>query len=278
MRSIVHLSDVHFGSVNPHVIAPMIEAITMVAPDVVAVSGDLTQRARPSQFKEARAFLDRLPTPQIVVPGNHDVPLHNVAARVLQPLHRYRRYITDDLRPFYRDQEIAVLGVNTARSLTIKNGRINEAQIAWMSERLCACDPGVVKIVVTHHPFDVPAGHDERNLVGRARMAMEALAGCGADVFLAGHLHVSHTSRSVTRYNIQGHSALLVQAGTAASDRGRGEGNAFNVIRIDRPQITVERFEWQPASGVFDLVTSERFWHTPEGWERSQAADPGMRR
>ena len=112
----------------------------------------------------------------------------------------------------------------------------------------------------------------------RARMAMEALARCGADVFLAGHLHVSHTSRSVTRYNIAGHSALLVQAGTAASDRGRGEANAFNVIRIDRPQITVERFEWQPASGAFDLVMSERFWHTPEGWAQSQATGPGMRR
>jgi 3',5'-cyclic AMP phosphodiesterase CpdA len=278
VRSIVHLSDIHFGRVNPHVIAPMIEAITRAAPDLVAVSGDLTQRARSYQFKEARAFLDRLPSPQIVVPGNHDVPLRNVAARVLQPLRGYRRHISDDLRPFYRDDEIAVLGVNTARSLTIKQGRISEAQIAWMRERLCECDPALVKIVVTHHPFDVPEGHDERNLVGRARMAMDALAGCGADVFLAGHLHVSHTSRSVTRYKIKGHSALLVQAGTAASDRGRGESNAFNVIRIDRPQITVERFEWQPASGVFDLVTSERFWHTPEGWERSQAADPGMRR
>ena len=235
MRSIVHLSDIHFGRVNPHVIAPMIEAITRIAPDLVAVSGDLTQRARARQFKDARAFLDRLPTPQIVVPGNHDVPLHNVAARFLQPLRGYRRYITDDLRPFYGDDEIAVLGVNTARSLTIKKGRINEAQIAWMSERLCACGPGVVKIVVTHHPFDVPEGHDERNLVGRARMAMEALARCGADLFLAGHLHVSHTSRSVTRYKIKGHSALVVQAGTAASDRGRGEANSFNVLRIDRP-------------------------------------------
>jgi 3',5'-cyclic AMP phosphodiesterase CpdA len=278
VRSIVHLSDIHFGRVNPHVIAPMIEAITRAAPDLVAVSGDLTQRARSDQFRDARAFLDRLPTPQIVVPGNHDVPLHNVAARVLQPLRGYRRHISDDLRPFYRDDEIAVLGVNTARSLTITQGRISEAQIAWMRERLCGCDPALVKIVVTHHPFDVPEGHDERSLVGRARMAMEALARCGADVFLAGHLHVSHTSRSVTRYNIKGHSALLVQAGTAASDRGRGEANAFNVIRIDRPQITVERFEWQAASGVFDLVMSERFWHTPEGWVRSQVTGPGMRR
>jgi 3',5'-cyclic AMP phosphodiesterase CpdA len=271
VRSIVHLSDIHFGSVNERVIPPLVEAIARIAPDLVAVSGDVTQRARSHQFKQARAFLDRLPSPQIVVPGNHDVPLYNVAARVLQPLRNYRRYITADLRPFYSDDEIAVLGVNTARSLTIKDGRVNEEQVAWMSERLCACDPGVVKIVVTHHPFDLPAGHDERNLVGRARMAMAALARCGVDLFLAGHLHVSHTSHSATRYRIKGHSALVVQAGTATSDRGRGAENSFNVLRIDRPQIAVERFEWQPERGEFGLAMQEYFRHTSDGWVRLKA-------
>ena len=266
MRAIVHLSDLHFGRVHQQVIEPMVEAIRQIAPDLVAVSGDLTQRARARQFKDARAFLDRLPMPQIVVPGNHDVPLHNVAARFLQPLRGFRRYITDDLHPFYEDGEMAVLGVNTARSLTVQRGRINEAQIAWMRERLCACPPGAVKIVVTHHPFDVPAGHDERHLVGRARLAMDALARCGVDVFLAGHLHVSHTSRSVTRYNIAGHSALLVQSGTAASNRGRGEENSFNVIRIDGAGIAVERFEWQPGRGLFETAGSDRYRHTPDGW------------
>jgi 3',5'-cyclic AMP phosphodiesterase CpdA len=266
VRSIVHLSDTHFGRVNPHVIPPLIEAVTRLTPDLVAVSGDLTQRARPHEFREARAFLDRLPSPQIVVPGNHDVPLHNVAARFLQPLRQYRRHITDDLRPYFHDEEMAVLGVNTARSLTIKDGRINDAQVAWMSERLSACKPGVVKIIVTHHPFDLPSGHDERNLVGRARMAMDAFARCGADVFLAGHLHVSHTSHSAARYKISGHSALVVQAGTVASDRGRGEENSFNLLRIDWPQIAVERYEWQPKSAEFARVTSERFRHGSDGW------------
>jgi 3',5'-cyclic AMP phosphodiesterase CpdA len=268
MRSLVHLSDIHFGRVNHEVIAPLIETIVNLKPDLVAVSGDLTQRARSHQFKEARAFLDRLPQPQIVVPGNHDVPLHNVFARFAQPLHKYRRYITDDLRPFYHDEEIAVLGVNTARSLTIKGGRINEEQVAWMRERLCAASDQAVKVVVTHHPFDLPEGHDESALVGRARMAMEYLASCGADLFLAGHLHISHTTHSAKRYQIEGHSALVVQAGTATSDRGRGEENSFNVIRIERPLLAVERFAWQSKRGQFSLNTTERFRHTNAGWTR----------
>jgi hypothetical protein len=97
---------------------------------------------------------------------------------------------------------------------------------------------------------------------------MEQLASCGADLFLAGHLHISHTTHSATRYKIKGHSALVVQAGTAASTRGRGEENSFNVLRIDRPCIAVERFEWQPERGEFGLVITERFRHTPDGWSR----------
>jgi len=161
-----------------------------------------------------------------------------------------------------------VLGVNTARSLTIKNGRINKGQLRWMRERFCDLDPAVVRIVVTHHPFDLPEGHHERDLVGRARMAMEVLAGCGADVFLAGHLHVSHTTHSATRYQIKGHSALVVQAGTATSDRGRGEENSFNVVRIEKPHIAVERFAWLPERRSFELATTENFRHTSDGWIR----------
>ncbi len=268
MRTIVHLSDLHFGHIDPAVVEPLIATIARLNPNLVVVSGDLTQRARSYQFKEARGFLDRLPGPQVVVPGNHDVPLHNLFARFLQPLRKYRRYITDDLWPFYSDEELAVLGVNTARSLTIKGGRVNEAQVALMRDKFCPLDEELVKILVTHHPFDLPEGHDERQLVGRSRMAMEALASCGADVFLAGHLHISHTSHSAKRYQIKGHSALVIQAGTATSTRGRGEANSFNVISVNSPHITVERMEWQIETEEFVPASTEHFINSAEGWIR----------
>ena len=268
MRALVHLSDLHFGRVDAQIIEPLIKAVNETQPDLVAVSGDLTQRARSWQFREARAFLDQLPEPKIIVPGNHDVPLHNVFARFLNPLDKYRRYITDDLQPTYADEEIVVVGVNTARSLTIKGGRINQYQVARIREKLCGAGDEVVKAVVTHHPFDLPEGYKDRELVGRAGMAMAGLADCGADLFLAGHLHMSHTGHTAQRYKISGHSALVVQAGTASSTRGRGEPNSFNVIRIDRPQIQVERMMWQPASASFAVATKEEFRHTPDGWIR----------
>jgi 3',5'-cyclic AMP phosphodiesterase CpdA len=268
MRVIVHLSDIHFGRIDASLIAPLVETVKEIKPDLVAVSGDLTQRARSHQFREARAFLDSLPHPQIIVPGNHDVPLHNPFTRFLQPLDKYRRFITDDLRPFYFDDEIAVVGISTARSLTIKGGRVNKSQIEWMRNKLCVLGDEITKIVVTHHPFDLPEGHDEGDLVGRSRLAMETLANCGADLFLAGHLHVSHTSHTAKRYKIHGHSALVVQAGTATSTRGRGETNSFNVIRIAHPQISVERLEWQPESVGFFVASTEGFRHTDGGWVR----------
>jgi len=268
MRTIVHLSDLHFGRVNPLLVDPLIKSVNEVGPDVVAISGDLTQRARSYQFKEARSFLDALPKPQIIVPGNHDVPLHNVFARFLQPLTKYKRYITDDLQPIYEDKEVVIVGVNTARSLVFKGGRINESQVGRLRDKFCSLGNGVVKVVVTHHPFDLPEGHDERDLVGRAKMAMTGLAECGADLFLAGHLHISHTGHT-KRYNIRGHSALVVQAGTATSTRERGEANSFNLVRIVFPGIIVERLTWNPVTKSFAVSTVEHFEHTVEGWIRN---------
>ena len=266
MKTVAHLSDIHFGSVDYAIIDPLVATIHDLAPDLVAVSGDLTQRARSREFIEARVFLDRLPKPQIVVPGNHDVPLYNVFRRFAQPLKKYRRYITDDIAPLYIDEEIAVIGVNTARSLTIKGGRINEQQIAALRDKLCDLSDEIVKVVVTHHPFDLPSGNLESDLVGRATLAMKTLAECGVDVFLAGHMHLMHTGHTAARYQMPGHSALVVQAGTATSTRHRGETNSFNLIRIEGMAISVERFVWQPDELRFVAGARERFLRDGAIW------------
>ncbi|WP_438041105.1 metallophosphoesterase family protein [Sorangium sp. So ce128] len=268
MRTLVHLSDLHFGRVDKAILRPLIDRIGGLEPHVVVISGDLTQRARDAEFAEARAFLDALPSPQIVVPGNHDVPLYNLFDRFFRPLDRYRSHITDDLSPFHLDAEIAILGINTARSLTIKEGRINARQVEGIKARMCELGPEITKIVVTHHPFDLPE-NSPHAIVGRARQAMAALAGCGVDVILSGHLHMSHTGHSAERFEVGGHSSLIVQAGTATSTRGRGEQNAFNVIRVDGKNIHIERYFWQPEGGLFGVASTEHFEETSRGWVRA---------
>jgi 3',5'-cyclic AMP phosphodiesterase CpdA len=271
MRTIVHLSDIHVGRLDTGIVAPLADAIRGVRPDLVTLSGDLTQRARVSQFLEARRFVDSFEAPSLIVPGNHDVPLWNAAARFLTPFRRYKRYITPDLEPVYQDEEVIVLGVNTARSLAWGEGRINAAQVERIVERLSGTPASLIRIIVTHHPFDLPPGVSDDRLLGRAHMAMAKLAAADADLFLAGHLHLSHIGHSAERYQIAGHSALIVQAGTV-STRGRGEQPSFNVLRVQRPRIAVGQFVWDSAQGRFTERAAGVYRHDDRGWIPEAAA------
>jgi 3',5'-cyclic AMP phosphodiesterase CpdA len=139
-----------------------------------------------------------------------------------------------------------------------------------MRERLCRYGDAMMKVVVTHHPFDLPSGGDPRDRVGRAPQALEALAECGADMFLAGHLHLGQTGKTAMRYPAGDRNAIIVQAGTATSTRGRGELNSFNVIRINQDSVRVERLAWQADSATFAIASVDQFYNTPAGWERLQ--------
>jgi 3',5'-cyclic AMP phosphodiesterase CpdA len=266
MRTLVHLSDLHFGRTDPAVVAALPGTVAAIRPDVVVVSGDLTQRAKKHEFEAARAFLERLPQPRIVVPGNHDVPLYRVWERFLSPLGKYRRIIQSDLHPCVVDDEIAVLGINTARSLTFKGGRINEEQMQAIHARFDPLPEHLTKIVVTHHPFDLPDEPENDKLVGRARQAMEVFAQCGVDLLLAGHFHTTQSGETSKRHELAGYSALVVQAGTATSTRGRGEANSFNLVRVESETIVVEPWVWHPERNAFHAAAVDRFRREASRW------------
>lgn len=265
MKTLVHLSDLHFGRVDQTVADALAELIARLGPQVVAVSGDLTQRARRSQFREARRFLDLLPGPRIVVPGNHDIPLFNLPARFLDPLGGYRRYITTNLQPVHADTEIAVLGLNTTRATSLKGGAVQYDDVPSMCEVLGRLSADAVKVIVGHHPFGERRHGTALEERPDAR-AIARLARAGADVFLTGHRHLSYTGHTADRYDISGRAAIVVEAGTATSTRRRGEANAFNLLHIDPGHVLVERFEWQPVSGVFAVADARRFERGSQGW------------
>jgi 3',5'-cyclic AMP phosphodiesterase CpdA len=272
MRTLIHLSDLHFGRIDPAIVDPLRQTINDLKPDLVAISGDFTQRARRSQFAAARDFLDSIEARTLVVPGNHDVPLFDVAERFAAPLSRYREYISTNVEPFYTDDEMIVVGINTARSLTWGEGRINERQVERTIDRLSAAPPSAFRIIVTHHPFDLPPGVGEQRLVGRSMMAMARLAQANADLFLSGHLHISHASSSTVRYKLDGHSALIVQAGTV-SKRSRGEQPSFNVLRLHRPEIRLSRHLWHDGVATFVSQDVDCYRHEARGWHRIAACN-----
>ncbi len=238
MKTIAHISDPHFGTESARVLAGMIADFEGAS--LIAISGDLTQRARSDQFRAARAFLDRLPCPHLVVPGNHDVPLYNLARRFFDPLGRYREEITSDLAPTYIDDIIAVAGIATAHGVTIKSGKITSEQIERATSSLASAATQW-KVIVAHHPFFGPE-RAQSDLVDGAGPALDAFREAGVHLILTGHLHISFSDDSAMR-DVE-HRIVAVHAGTCISSRTRGEPNSYNRITFDRDEVTVQVRTW----------------------------------
>ena len=267
MRTLVHLSDLHFGRVDARLLKPLTALVNRTQPDVIAVSGDLTQRAKPEQFEEAKAWLQTQAAPKVVVPGNHDVPYYRVWERVLSPLDNFRRHFHHEVEPEFIDDELAVIGINSARSLTFKGGRINEAQLERLHRLLSPLPKDMLKVVVTHHPFSLPENADEDDLIGRAKLAMTTFHELGVDLLLSGHMHTSLAANTSERYPIDGYAALVVQAGTATSTRGRGEENSFNVLRLQADRVDIERHAWGEEHGDYRSVERFAYARLGEAWQ-----------
>jgi 3',5'-cyclic AMP phosphodiesterase CpdA len=244
MTRIIHLSDLHFGALAGETVDPLLAVIAELSPSVVVISGDLTQRARRRQFELARTFIARLPAPVVAVPGNHDIPLWDVLRRFLAPRRRFRRYVSDDPFPTHLTDDVSVVGVNTARSLTFTNGRINRQQLLRVESILTQSPRRALRIVVAHHPFVVPEERPLTARVGRTELALPVFLRVGVDMLLTGHRH--HTWISSPEPGL-----LTVHAGTATSRRVRREENSFNLIEVASREVSVHRFRWQPEDATF---------------------------
>ena len=251
MRLITHISDLHFGRHDPGISDALIEQINDKRPDLVVLSGDLTQRARMNEFVQARHFLDRISGPVLIVPGNHDIPLYNLVHRFFSPLWKFHRHIPSGIggNDWYLDHELAVLGLNTARSLTWKSGRVSLDQMGLIRRAFAQTPEIAWRIVVTHHPIASAHGEPRIELAGRSMLALRAIADAGVHLLLSGHHHrpvSGHASSELMLNN----AILVVHAGTAVSTRTRhNEGNSYNLIRLDGTHASIETIKWSAGSG-----------------------------
>jgi 3',5'-cyclic AMP phosphodiesterase CpdA len=271
MATIAHLSDVHFGAHDEKIVAAAEAWLLQHRPNLVIISGDFTQRAREEQFRMASAWLNRLRAggfSVLAVPGNHDVPLYDVARRFARPLARYKRYISNDLCPWYEDEHLAVLGINTARSLTIKDGRINREQMKIIRDRFRDVPEDKTRILVTHHPlYAMPIGEggELSEAVGRHDDAVKAVCEAGVHIALAGHFHRTYAEAARKMVQNAG-KALVIQAGTATSVRVRGdELQSFNWIEAHRnSEIDVQVVAWDGAR--FNPRSNARYTYDGDNW------------
>jgi 3',5'-cyclic AMP phosphodiesterase CpdA len=275
MTRIVHLSDLHFGAHDERLVEAVERQADKLKPDLIVISGDFTQRARTEQFREACEFLERLRErghEVLGVPGNHDVPLYDVLRRFLSPLARYRRFIDDTLCPFIELPGVAVLGINTARSLTFKDGRLNRDQVEFIRETFARTSGETLRILVTHHPLlTLRVGEEVERAIGRQELALDAVEESGVDMLLAGHNHhaLSHDAGDlVTRAG----GVLVVQAGTATSTRVREQEQSFNTIDITKGSVTITVHAWK--DGDFTASDAQRYEWQDGRWRILKSTEP----
>lgn len=267
MRTIAQISDLHFGRHDAGVVEALLASLQGCACDLVVISGDFTQRARRAEFAAARAFLARLAMPVLVIPGNHDVaPLFRPLTRMFRPMARYERFVSADRQPFFADSEIAVLGIDTARRMPGKNGRVSLEQMAAIRKILGPLPDRLFKVLVTHHPLAVPRLAGVVELAGRARRALEAAADAGVHLLLSGHYH-RWASGEASVHVASERSVLVVHAGTAVSTRTRGgEANSYNLLRLDGASLTVAVMGWRDPDG-FAEIDRASFVLGATGWK-----------
>ena len=263
MTTLLQISDAHFGTEQPPVVQALLQLARDQAPDLVVMSGDITQRARRSQFKAARAFIDRLkPAALLTIPGNHDIPLFNLALRAFAPYSNYSRAFGKNLEPLFESANLLVIGVNTTRPYKHVDGELSPQQIERVADRLRRAAPSQLRIIVVHQPVLAIRESDADNLLDGHRQAIPAWAAAGGDIIMGGHIHLPYVRSLQTTFDALPRDIWTVQAGTAVSSRLReGIANSVNLIRCDGAQsprqCMVERWDYIGMSSRFERHTSQ---------------------
>ncbi|CAM4343226.1 metallophosphoesterase family protein [Bordetella muralis] len=222
MTRILHLSDTHFGTEREPVVQALLRLANEWQPDLVLLSGDITQRARGAQFAAARRFVQALQRPVLAVPGNHDIPLFNVLARWLNPYGGYRRAMGAVLEPAVEMPGLLAIGVNSTRPSRHKNGQVDRRQVERVVQRLRKSSPDCLRIVVLHHPVRAAVESDQSNLLIGREWAVPAWIEAGVDLILGGHIHLPYVLPA----------SELSTAVPPGLEAGTASANAFGIVDV----------------------------------------------
>jgi 3',5'-cyclic AMP phosphodiesterase CpdA len=260
----MHISDLHAGPPFDALIAEKLaHQAKLIAPDLLVISGDFVQRADfPAQWRTITAYIKTLPVPQLVVPGNHDVPLYNVFQRLFTPYRPYRHRISQELNPIFELPGLVVVGAVSAHGLTIDGGRISGQQAANLRRIFARYGPETCKIAVWHHPvLNAPELHKRRQISG-ANAAMRLLDECDVELLLCGHIHLSYIGNTYDLQPKLRRGTIICQSGTSTSKRGYGSErgkNSFNLIEIDNEAIVIRPHLYTSTADAFLEVKEYRF-------------------
>lgn len=248
MSVIFHASDLHFGRTNPDVANALTHALHDLKPDLAVLSGDFTQTGSEDEFRQARDFIATLPCPFLAVPGNHDISARNLVERFAHPYRRYRHFIHGDLNPVYQDDNVFILGLNTARPAlphwNWANGTVSFSQINEVRQKFSAAKRDQWKILVCHHPLYAMVDTPISTFVWRAGRLRAALRDMGVHLIMTGHIH--HTSVAFEETDKK--SLYHIGAASAFSTRLRTQGNGYNIIHAQPGRADVTLMTWKDGN------------------------------
>lgn len=267
MNTIVHISDTHFGTEVPEVVHAIKEAIAVIKPDILILSGDITQRARASQFQAAKHFMDSIDAKtKIVIPGNHDLPLFNLLARFWTPYANYQNAF--GLREtIWCEGKLGIIGYDTTSPFRHKDGKLDEKTLKRLASKARSMLPadGVLMACI-HQPLWTAWQEDiSEALIDRTKTAA-LFSEYNIDIVLSGHVHVPlHTTTHDIYPDFKRHY-ILCGAGTAVSSRIRpGAPNSFNMIVVDH-SISITEHIFNSGSNFFAPEPAQRYIRKDSGW------------
>ena len=262
MPTIAHISDLHFGREVPEVMHGLMNALADIQPELVIISGDLTQRAKVEEFEAAKAFLQQLPYPYFIVPGNHDLSATDITERFFKPWDKWQQFVTPNLEPILQTDYAIVVGVNTARAAGFyfdwSRGQISAAQIEFVATTIKPIGEEKLRLVVAHHPFWLPQQAEYRDVIQNRDQAIEVFQESGVDIILSGHIHMAYTQI------LKG--VIISHAGTTFSNRTlETHPNSFNIIKGNREQLVISFMEWEKDG--FQLKENKLFKRINSHWQ-----------
>jgi 3',5'-cyclic AMP phosphodiesterase CpdA len=253
---VLHVSDLHFGRPAVMELIESIEELILTERfDVVAVSGDVTQRARAGEFQRARSFLRaaRRVSETIIVPGNHDVRWWKAPLGMgdeTKMYENYRNYISADLEPVLRVPGASFVGINTAHGVTRSTltwnphdvsiiGDVRRSQVERARQEFEAAPARDARVIVMHHN-PVKGELSKRHGLVNSRKVLGAFAEIGVELILCGHDHqeainyVEHTRKGT----------IISTAGTVSNRSRGGRPPSLNIISITTERIEVSTCIW----------------------------------
>jgi 3',5'-cyclic AMP phosphodiesterase CpdA len=268
VTTVAHVSDLHFGRpASSERLDSLRKLVAEIEPDVVAISGDLTQRCTKKEFVKAREYLDKIGkvAPYVVIPGNHDVRWLGAMARNMgglfrQQAHnfkysRYVRYISEELSPSLEVPGAVIAGLNTAHGITRGSitkrfrdlgviGYVKHADIEHAREAFENASPDAARIVMIHHN-PIRGELTGRHGLANTEQALHAFASLGAELILCGHDHL----QAVHTVETGVHGLLISTAGTISNRIRPGRASSFNLVNLDEHNLRITTFVWQNPEG-----------------------------